>query len=62
MVCPSFTADCLETLEEVAIRGEESFRQAGGGELMLIPCVNDSDLWVSELAKLLQDPTKMNLL
>jgi ferrochelatase len=61
VVSPSFTADCLETLEELAIRGDESFKAAGGESFMLVPCVNDSDLWVKEIALLLLDPSKMRL-
>jgi len=42
VICPGFAADCLETLEEIAIEGEETFRHAGGGVLSYIPCLNDS--------------------
>lgn len=47
---PSFVADCLETLEEISIRGLELFREHGGEELTLIPCLNDDDIWVESLA------------
>ncbi len=47
---PSFTADCLETLEEIEIRGRESFQRAGGGSLSLIPAPNSSDRWASGLS------------
>lgn len=40
-ICPGFSADCLETLEEIAIRGAEAFRAAGGGQLRYIPALND---------------------
>ena len=40
---PGFSADCLETLEEIAIRGRETFVEAGGGDYAAIPCLNDSD-------------------
>lgn len=46
IVCPSFAADCLETLEEVGIRAREQWLTLGGEQLNLIPCVNDSDSWV----------------
>lgn len=46
VACPSFVADCLETLEEIGIRGREEFVEAGGDELKLIPCVNSHPLWV----------------
>lgn len=52
VVCPSFTVDCLETLEEIAIRGRESFVAAGGEDLQLIPCLNDSDKWAVTIQKI----------
>jgi protoporphyrin/coproporphyrin ferrochelatase len=52
VICPAFVADCLETLEEVTIRGRETFLQAGGHELVQIPCLNDHPLWISTLEKL----------
>lgn len=45
--CPSFVADCLETLEEIAIRGSETFVEAGGEELRLIPSLNSHPAWVT---------------
>jgi len=50
VICPSFVTDCLETLEEIAIRGQEVFRDAGGETLTLIPCLNDQAGWVNALA------------
>ena len=50
---PSFVADCLETLEEMEIRGAESFREAGGEALELIPALNSSDVWVGAAAEIL---------
>lgn len=44
---PSFVADCLETLEEIAIRGRETFLEAGGGELTLIPSLNAHPAWIA---------------
>ena len=49
VVCPSFVADCLETLEEVGMRLRDDFIAAGGKELTLIPCLNDSEQWVEAL-------------
>ena len=43
VVMPGFSADCLETLEEIAIRGAETFRANGGEHFAAIPCLNDSD-------------------
>jgi ferrochelatase len=40
VICPAFTADCLETLEEIAMRGRESFMEAGGESFEQIPCLN----------------------
>jgi ferrochelatase len=42
IVSPGFSADCLETLEELAIRGRESFLAAGGEQFAYLPCLNDS--------------------
>lgn len=50
VICPAFVTDCLETLEEIAIRGEEVFKQAGGQSLTLVPCMNDQPAWVDVLA------------
>lgn len=52
VMCPAFTADCVETLEEIAIQGRETFRQAGGEELTMIPCLNDQPQWVDALTAL----------
>lgn len=46
VVSPSFVADCLETVEEIAIRGREQFIKAGGEELFLVPSLNAEDVWV----------------
>ena len=52
VVCPGFVADCLETLEEIAIEGRRAFLGAGGKELQLIPCLNEHPLWIAALADL----------
>ncbi|MBD9499194.1 ferrochelatase [Pseudomonas sp. BGr12] len=52
VMCPAFVADCIETLEEIGQRGQEQFRAAGGEELVLVPCLNDQELWARALAKL----------
>jgi ferrochelatase len=51
ILCPAFVSDCLETLEEIAIRGKESFIGAGGEAYEMIPCLNTHPLWVSALSK-----------
>jgi len=48
--CPSFVADCLETLEEIGMRERERFLNAGGQELLLVPCVNSSPSFVNYLS------------
>jgi ferrochelatase len=48
---PAFVSDCLETLEEIAMEGEEIFHEVGGSEFTTIPCLNDRD----DFAKLLSD-------
>ena len=52
VVEPSFTADCLETLEELGIRGRETFLAAGGETFTLAPCVNAHPRWVRAVADL----------
>jgi ferrochelatase len=50
VMCPAFTVDCLETLEEIGIRGKQTFLAEGGAEFSLIPCLNDHPVWVKALA------------
>ncbi len=50
VIAPSFVADCLETLEEVAIRGLELFKRSGGEELRLVPSLNSDPEWVNAVA------------
>jgi ferrochelatase len=52
VICPSFVSDCLETLEEMGIRGRESFLNAGGEDFRLIPCLNEHPLWIDFLESL----------
>jgi ferrochelatase len=49
VICPAFSADCLETLEEIGLRGRETFLAAGGEQFTLIPCLNDHPAWVRTL-------------
>lgn len=53
IVCPSFVADCLETLEEINIRAREQWKMLGGEEFTFIPCLNDHPVWVKSLAKMI---------
>jgi protoporphyrin/coproporphyrin ferrochelatase len=49
VLCPAFVADCLETLEEIGMRGRDSFLKAGGTELTLVPCMNEHPVWIDAL-------------
>ena len=53
IVAPGFSADCLETLEELAIRGRESFLAAGGAQFAYLPCLNDSEIGIRMLRDIL---------
>ena len=54
VICPGFSSDCVETLEEISIQGKESFLKAGGENFDVVPCLNDSD----DHIKLLEELTK----
>jgi ferrochelatase len=49
VVCPGFTSDCLETLEEIAQEGRDAFLTAGGKAFHYIPCINDDPAWIKAL-------------
>lgn len=51
IVTPAFVSDCLETLEEIAMEGQEIFHEMGGNDFTTVPCLNDDDAWVTLLAK-----------
>lgn len=53
VVCPSFVADCLETLEEINIRAREQWVSLGGKDFIFIPCLNTQPVWVDGLAKMI---------
>ena len=52
VVCPGFTGDCLETLEEISMEAHEAFLHAGGEKFSYIACLNDSPVWITALAKI----------
>ncbi|MBR7793156.1 ferrochelatase [Undibacterium sp. FT147W] len=52
VICPGFIADCLETLEEIAMEVRSDFLQAGGKEFNYIPCLNESPSWLRALAEI----------
>jgi ferrochelatase len=54
VVCPGFVADCLETLEEIALEGKTTFLEAGGQAFHYIPCLNERDDWLKALADIAQ--------
>ncbi|MBO6605469.1 ferrochelatase [Psychroserpens sp.] len=51
IVTPAFVSDCLETLEEIAMEGEEIFHEMGGNEFTTIPCLNDDQEFVDLLSQ-----------
>jgi len=51
VMCPAFVTDCLETLEEIAEEGKESFLEHGGESFELIPCLNEHPAWIRWLAE-----------
>ncbi|HEV8407362.1 MAG TPA: ferrochelatase [Sphingomicrobium sp.] len=51
---PGFSADCIETLEEIGIRGRHTFKKAGGEEFALLDCLNDSPESISMLEHLIE--------
>ena len=52
VICPGFSGDCLETLEEIAMEGKEIFQHAGGGEYHYIPALNENDAWIHAMTKI----------
>lgn len=54
VVCPSFVADCLETVEEIGIRARQQWRALGGEELLLVPSLNADPEWVRALAQMVR--------
>ncbi len=54
VMCPGFPADCLETLEEIAIEGKHLFKSAGGGNFTYIGCLNERDDWIHALVDLVK--------
>jgi protoporphyrin/coproporphyrin ferrochelatase len=58
VICPGFPADCLETLEEIAVENRECFIAAGGGDYGYIPALNCSSEHIEALAKIIQTASK----
>jgi protoporphyrin/coproporphyrin ferrochelatase len=55
VMCPGFTSDCLETLEEINMEAREAFLHAGGKEFHYIPCLNDDPEWITALCNIAQN-------
>lgn len=55
VMCPAFVADCLETVEEVAIRGRDQFLASGGESLTLVPSLNAHPAWVEGVVRLVRE-------
>ena len=53
-ICPGFSSDCVETLEEILIQGKESFMESGGENFDMVPCLNDSDDHILLLKNLIE--------
>ena len=51
VITPAFVTDCVETLEVIDMAGGKTFRENGGEEFKMVPCLNDSNLWVHALSK-----------
>ncbi len=54
VICPGFSSDCVETLEEMGIQGKETFIQSGGKNFDIIPCLNDSDSHIKLIEHLIR--------
>jgi ferrochelatase len=52
ILCPAFVSDCLETLEEIQVEGREDFLKSGGEELTMVPALNENELWINCIEKL----------
>ncbi len=58
LMCPGFTSDCLETLEEINLEAREAFLHAGGEAFTYIPCLNDQAEWIRALADIAEQHTQ----
>ena len=55
VICPGFSSDCLETLEEINIEGKGIFKEHGGGKYLYIPALNDNPVWIKAMSKILSE-------
>jgi ferrochelatase len=61
ILCPSFISDCLETLEEIDIRGRKTFFDAGGEKMTYIPCLNDSEETINLIISIINDAESLKV-
>jgi ferrochelatase len=54
MICPGFAADCVETLEEIEMEGQATFKEHGGENFSMVPCLNDSEDHINLLEYLIK--------
>ena len=54
IICPGFSSDCVETLEEIEMEGQETFREHGGEKFSMVPCLNDSNDHINLLEYLIK--------
>lgn len=59
VLCPAFTADCLETIEEIGIRAVEDFKAAGGEDLRLVPSLNSEDRWADAICEIVGESVQL---
>jgi len=52
VICPGFSSDCLETLEEIAMEGKHIFQSNGGGDYHYIPALNANDPWIHAMTEI----------
>jgi ferrochelatase len=54
IICPAFVSDCLETIEEIGMRGRDSFMEAGGETYTMISCMNEHPAWIDVLERMVK--------
>jgi ferrochelatase len=52
---PGFTADCLETLDELGNEGQEQFEEGGGETVSVVPCLNDHPSWLDAMTAIIRE-------
>ena len=62
VMCPSFVADCLETVEEIGMRARDDFMNAGGDAFALIPCVNAEDPWADAVVTICKTQSALGVI